>query len=160
MSLQDGAYVASMVSATSFVLSLLVALYQINRARHIQRYSAAAQLWDTYLGRSMEYPAFAYPPNFLSRFSYSERKFDGYPEEFERYEWFVSGFLQTADEILTEFAEGSQEGDHRTKMVLRNVRYHRSYLVWRKRQNIKDDYIDLLSPKLVKVISQVIAESV
>jgi hypothetical protein len=84
--------VAAVVSATSFVISLIIAVFQINRARHVQRYAAATQLWDQYLGRSIEYPAFAYPPNFPDRFSFENRTFDDCKEQFERYEWFVTAF--------------------------------------------------------------------
>jgi len=150
--LQDWAYVATIISAICFVLSLGVALVQIDRARHVQKSAAASQLWDAYLGRAINYPAFAFPPNFASKFDFHARTFDGKEEEFERYEWFVSSYLQTADETFAEY----DEGHHRVKMIFRNVNYHRAYLKWRRAQQMPDDYIDSLSPPLKGLIQKVV----
>lgn len=144
--------IAAIVSAASFVTSLVIALLQIRRARHVQRYAAATQLWDGYLGRSIKYPAFAYPPNFSDRFSFEERTFDKSKEEFERYEWFVSAFLRTADEIINHF----DGGDHRAKIVQLNLKYHKKYLAWRKSREIENDYIELFSKKLREMIATAI----
>jgi hypothetical protein len=150
--LQDWAYVASIISAVCFVLSLGVALFQINRARHVQNSSAASQLWDSYLGRALKYPAFAYPPNFAESFDFSAETFDKKKEEFERYEWFVSAFLHTSDEVLMEF----DASDHRAKIVYRNANYHKAYLKWRRGKQIQGDYVDSLSPRLNALVRRVV----
>jgi len=152
MTLQDWAYVATIVSAAGFVVSICVALYQIDRARHVQKSAAASQLWDTYLGRALNYPHFAYPPNFTEKFDFSAATFDGEKEEFERYEWFVSAYLQTADETFAEY----DASHHRVEMVFRNANYHRAYLKWRRTKNMPNDYIDSLSPRLKQLISRVV----
>jgi hypothetical protein len=152
VSLRDWANVATILSVLCFVVSLIIAIVQINRARHVQRYAAATQLWDGYLGRSIQYPAFAYPPAFSERFSFEKRTFDNCQEEFERYEWFVSAFLRTSDEIITEF----DDGHHRAKIVQLSLSYHIEYLRWRKDRKIQNDYIELFSPKLQKMIATAI----
>jgi hypothetical protein len=155
MTLQDGAYVAAMVSATSFVLSVIIAIYQINRARHLQKYAISAQLWDVYLGRAIQYPAFAYPPSFRGLYSYNDRTFNSSTEEFERYEWFLSSLIRTCDEVINQF----YASDYRSELVWRSLRYHREYLTWRKKQNIRDDYLEMLSPKLKAIIDKIIREN-
>jgi hypothetical protein len=140
---------ASVMSASFFALSILLAYIQIRRAVDLQKKSIAAQLWDTYLGRALQYPEFAYP----NKFDFDGRKFGGCRREFERYEWFVSTLLRATDEILDE----PSIEKHRSATALQNVRYHKAYLKWQYTQD-RADYLKIVSPRLIAEIDKLIAE--
>lgn len=143
----------SVLSASFFAFSIIVAYSQIRRAVHLQKKATAAQLWDTYLGRALQYPEFAYPKNFMEQFDFENRKFAGCRREFERYEWFVSTLLRATDEILDE----PDIEKHRSATALQNVRYHKAYLKWQYTQD-RADYLKIVSPKLVSEIEKMIKE--
>src|SRR5437868_34378 len=126
-SLEWAVHVAPAFSVLVFFISVVVAIFQIWLSRVVQKTSTATNLWDSYLVRALQFPVFAYPPNFPNKFKYEERKIDGQLVKFERYEWFVSSMLRTSDEILRAF----DRSDHRAIIIARNIYYHRAYMKWR-----------------------------
>lgn len=144
----------SLITTSIVIFSLLVAYSQFRRAAHLQRRATSSQLWDAYLGRALKYPMFAYPRNFADKFDFEKKTFRGSPQEFERYEWFVSTLLRVSDEMLMEFGDRH----HNCQAALLNVKYHRRYLKWRSMQNNQEDYIKIVSSELRRFIEDEVAK--
>jgi hypothetical protein len=142
------------VTALSFVISVCIALYQINKARQTQMETTARNIFNDYLKKAFEYPIFSYPPTHLDQFDFTERTFSGSLVEFERYEWFVSILIVAMREILDFLSH-----DKYWEMTARTqLSYHKNYLNWRRNQGEQDNFIKLAGENVNKIIDSIVNE--
>jgi hypothetical protein len=117
--LKDWATIAACVIAAG---SLIVAVRTYVANKRNQQDTIVQRAYSDYVKMALENPAFAFPLN--QKFDYEDEEFEGSNKEFERYEWFVSGMLNTVYLIL------AIEGKNRfwREMMENQIAYHWRYL--------------------------------
>jgi hypothetical protein len=154
ISLQEIAWIGTSLSGLGVFASVILAARSLALSRENQRRTTASNLWDSYLGRAIEFPEFAYPEAFFEQYDFKNRTYKGKKEEFERYEWFLSALLRSSDDII----ESYDKTDERILLVERNIGYHRHYISWRINQKRLHDYLDEFGPKITEILRKISAD--
>jgi hypothetical protein len=113
---------ATIVAAVIAAFSLVVALRAFRANRQNQRDTIVQRAFSDYLKMAMDHPEFAFPPDHT--LDHDAQTFDGKAEEFGRYEWYLSGVLNTVHLIL------EVEGDTPLwrETMHNQIAYHWQYL--------------------------------
>lgn len=106
---------SQLVTAVVAVLAVAVAGYQIRESNQSQKTATAMSLYQDYLDLCLQYPAMAKPEAYEQILQKDET--------FERYTWFVTRLLFSAEKILEITHEPKWE-----KSISTQLKYHMEYL--------------------------------
>lgn len=106
---------------------------QITSARRVQTEATAKELWRGYEKACFEHPEFANPE--LLAVDYDKKTIDGDRLRFEKYDWFVSLFLNASEEIF--YMTNRRDWRHTLRY---SVQAHRGFLLSPYMSDAKDFY--------------------